>query len=169
MKKVFLTLALLLTTMVASAQFYVGGGLGVNKTENGDAEETVITVSPEIGYTINEDWTIGAALMFDWTKDVSTQYGISPYVRYNIFKAGKFSVFADGAVELGYIDYETADGDFAWGAGIKPGVGYQLTDKFSICAHIGWIGYRDYGDIAGEETTISVDGTDLSFSLYYSF
>lgn len=168
MKKVFLTLALLLTTMVASAQFYVGGGLSFSNDKIGDVDETKITVLPEIGYTINQNWTAGATLGVSWTEDVSTSFSVSPYARYTFANVGKFSFFADAVLELGYIDVENADGEFCWGIGIRPGIGYKLTDKFSICAHVGWLGHEDLGDI-GESTAISIDGTDLSFSLYYSF
>ena len=62
MKKVFLTLALVLTTVVASAQWYVGGGLGFSK--QGDA--TNINLKPEAGYKINDAWTVGAEVELDW-------------------------------------------------------------------------------------------------------
>ena len=62
MKKVFLTLALMLTTMVASAQWYVGGGIGFGKSEITEVETTQFTFTPEAGYTIDENWTVGAAL-----------------------------------------------------------------------------------------------------------
>ena len=78
MKKVFLTLALMLTTMVASAQWYVGGGIGFSKSEALEEETTNFAFAPEIGYTINDNWTVGAALEVDWTKDVSTAYAVNP-------------------------------------------------------------------------------------------
>ncbi|MBR6691357.1 MAG: outer membrane beta-barrel protein [Bacteroidaceae bacterium] len=168
MKKAFLTMALVLTTIAASAQWYVGGGIGFSKTENGNEETTAFVFKPEAGYSLNEKWTIGAVVEFDWVKDYSTAYAINPYVRYSFFKAGNFSFFADGTVELGSIDPEVGDAQFMWGAGIKPGIGYSFTDHISIAAHIGWIGHRDYDDI-GKETGISLDGNDMSFSIYYSF
>ena len=168
MKKVLLTLALMLTTMAASAQWYVGGGIGFSKTEVGDAEETQFVFTPEVGYAINEDWTVGATLEVDWTKDVHTTFAVSPYARYTFAKAGNFSFFADGALEIGSIEPEGGDSQFMWGIGVKPGIAYNFTDNVCVAAHVGWIGYRSFDDL-GETTAISVGSRDLSFSLYYCF
>lgn len=168
MKKVFLTFALMLTTMFASAQFYVGGGIGFGKSEISDVEMTEFTFTPEIGYTINEDWTVGAAIEVDWTKDVSTAFAVNPYVRYTFFKAGNFSFFADGVVELGSIKPEEGDSQFCWGIGVKPGIAYSFTENIAIAGHLGWLGHRSYDDI-GEATAIQLNGNNLSFSIYYNF
>ena len=84
MKKVFLTLALMVTTMVASAQFYVGGGIGYSKTKVGEAESTVFSISPEIGYKIDNNWSVGANLEFENTEDVSKTFAIEPNIRYTV-------------------------------------------------------------------------------------
>lgn len=161
MKKVILTFALVLTTMVASAQVYVGGGLNFSKEAT-----TKINVNPEVGYAINENWTVGAVLGFDWTKDVETKFNINPYARYTFYKAGNFSFFADGVVELGVNNPNVGDSQFCWGIGVKPGIAYSFTEHICAAAHVGWLGHRDNG---GEYTAISVNGNELSFSLYYNF
>ena len=168
MKKVFLTLALMLTTMVASAQWYVGGGIGFGKSEIAEVETTQFAFTPEAGYTIDENWTVGAALGVDWTKDTYTQFSVNPYVRYTFFKVGNFSFFADGVVELGSVKPDEGDSSFTWGIGVKPGIGYSFTEHFSIAGHLGWLGHRDFDD-AGEATAITLNSSNLSFSLYYSF
>ena len=166
MKKVFLTLALMVTTMVASAQFYVGGGIGYSKTEVGDAETTVLSIEPEIGYVLNEDWAIGAVVGFENEKDVANTFAIEPYVRYTVLKAGAFSVFADGAVGFGMVKPEVGDDTTIWSVGVKPGVAYNVNEKISICAHIGWLGYADYDTV--KETAIKLNNK-LEFSFYYNF
>ena len=168
MKKVFLTLALMLTTMVASAQWYVGGGIGFSKTETAGVETTQFAFAPEVGYAINEDWTVGATLEVDWTKDTHTAFAVVPYARYTFAKAGNFSFFADAALEIGSIEPEGGDSQFLWGAGIMPGIAYNFTEKICVAAHVGWIGYRSFDDL-GEDTAIRLNGNDLSFSLYYNF
>lgn len=168
MKKVLLTIALVLTTMVASAQFYVGGGIGFSKSEINDVETTEFSFAPEMGYAIDDNWTVGAVLGVDWTKDVSTTIAVNPYARYTFFKTGNFSFFADGIVELGSIKPDDGDSQFCWGIGVKPGIGYSFTDHISVAAHLGWLGHRSYDDL-GENTAITLNGNDLSFSIYYSF
>ena len=168
MKKVLLTFALLLTTMVASAQFYTGGGIGFAKSESNNVESTVFTFNPEVGYNIDKNWTVGAVVGVEWKKDIATTISVNPYARYTIFRTGNFSFFADGILELGSIEPDEGDSQFCWGIGVMPGVGYSFTDKVSIAAHIGWLGHRSFDDM-GEQTAIAFDGNDLSFSIYYSF
>ncbi len=168
MKKVFLTLALMLTTMLASAQFYVGGGISYCKTEIKNVEASEFTFTPEMGYVINSNWAVGAVLDIDWVKDTSTTIAVSPYARYTFLRAGNFSFFADGVLQIGSIDPKEGDSQFCWGIGVKPGIDYSLTEHFSITAHIGWLGHNNYKDY-GETTTIAIDSNDLSFSLSYNF
>ncbi len=158
----------MVTTMVASAQFYVGGGIGFGKSEINKVETTQFVLTPEAGYSINDNWTVGATLEVDWAKDTHTAFAINPYARYTFFKTGSFSFFADGCLELGTIKPDEGDSQFCWGIGVKPGIGYNFTEHLSIAAHIGWLGHRSYDDL-GEETAISINGNDLSFSVYYSF
>ena len=168
MKKVFLTLALMLTTMVASAQFYVGGGVSFTNNKISDTENTEFIMSPEIGYRLDKSFAIGAILEYQSIEDEMTSYAIAPYLRCNMLKKGNFSFFTDFAIELGKIKPENGDSQFCWGAGIKPGIGYTLSNHCSLAAHLGWIGVRDYDDM-GDAAEVSFGGNDISFSLYYNF
>lgn len=168
MKKILLTVVLVLTTMAASAQWYAGGGIGISKTEISGVESTQLSLTPEVGYAINEDWTVGAILGVDWTKDLQTTIAITPYARYTFFKTGNFSFFADGVIELGSIKPENGDSQFCWGIGVRPGIGYSFTEKISVATHLGWLGHRNHDDL-GESTAIILNGNDLSLSIYYNF
>lgn len=168
MKKVFLTFALMLTAMAASAQFYVGGGVGYSKTESGNNEATVFSIAPEVGYVINEDWSVGATLGFENEEDVSKTFTVEPYVRYTFLKAGNLSLFADGAVGFGTVKPEGGDNSTIWSVGVSPGVAYKLSPKFTVLAHFGWLGHTDLDDL-GEQTSIELKSKKLEFSIYYNF
>lgn len=167
MKKVFLTLAFLLTTVVASAQFYVGGGLGVNyqKPDEGDAT-TSFNVKPEIGYVFNDKLAVGAVLGVDWVQDATTTLKLEPYVRYTFLRAGGFSLFADGAVGFGFIKPEEGDNVTTWNVAVRPGVGYTINDKWSVAAHLGEIGYSDTDGASDLGVEL---GNAVSFGVYYNF
>ena len=68
MKKKVLFLGVLLFVLTASvnAQVYVGGTLGISaenyKTEGKSYTNSVYSISPEIGYNINQHWAVGASL-----------------------------------------------------------------------------------------------------------
>ena len=173
MKKLFFTIALLASTMIASAQVYVGGGVGF--WNNDDAEETSYSFTPEIGYCFSDKLAAGVALGFAYEEagDASLDVlSFNPYVRYTFLRAGNFSVFADGAFDLAKIEPDEGDSETAWGIGIKPGISYSINEKFSILAHVGFLGYRDADETI---STIYKPGfglnlsNSLSFSLYNSF
>lgn len=161
MKKVFLTLALVLTTVVASAQWYVGGGLGFSKQD----DATKINLKPEAGYKINDAWTVGAEVELDWTKDADTDLTLSPYVRYTVLTAGEFAAYAEG-----YVNFRTMDAE-GFGLGIRPVIAYNLTENWTIAAKLGQGLY--YHDKKMAEATDPKFGLDLdngcAFSLYYNF
>lgn len=165
MKKVFLTLALVLTTVVASAQWYVGGGLSVGYEKHEDLKTTTFNINPEVGYKINDNLAVGATLGFDWFKlsegDALKTLSVEAYARYTFLRSGDFSIFADGAV-----GYEKEDDAKAYTVGIKPGVAYNINEKWTVAAHLGKLGYTKYD----ETSKFGIElGDALSFGVYYNF
>ena len=64
MKKSLLAIAFAMVAMVGSAQVYVGGSLDLDLTGNKTASASNFSLSPEVGYELNENLSIGAALSF---------------------------------------------------------------------------------------------------------
>ena len=165
MKKLFASLAAVLVSVAMSAQIYVGGGLNVKS--NSDA--TGFGVQPEVGYVLNENLAIGGMLNFD-VADVDAidafNLDIKPYARYTFLKAGNFSLFADGVIDL---NYNGGAREFKFqGVYVQPGVSYAFNEKFSIAARMGQIGYVDNAD--HKETILVAPSTEkLAFTLYYTF
>ena len=165
MKKLFASLAAVLVSVAMSAQIYVGGGLNVKS--NSDA--TGFGVQPEVGYVLNENLAIGGMLNFD-VQDIDAidafKLDIKPYARYTFLKAGNFSLFADGIVDL---NYNAGASEFNFqGVYVQPGVSYAFNEKFSIAARMGQIGYVDNAD--NKETILVAPSTEkLAFTLYYTF
>lgn len=179
MKKVFLTLMVMVAAVAANAQVWVGGSLGFwsNSDAKGyDEVKTSIYIAPEVGYDLSEDWSIALGLGYKLEKpdegEDATVFEVNPYARYNVLKAGAFKLFLDGGFSIGSVDYND-ESYTAWNVGIKPGVAYSLNDKFSLVAHLGFLGYRDNDDeIAGLVQTkgFGFDFTNnISFGLYYAF
>lgn len=165
MKKLLFLVAFLATSMFASAQFYVGGGIGFDKTDDNGAKTTTYKFAPEVGYTLNDNWAFGLVLEYaDFDNDVC-QYGIQPYARYTFYRNGAFSAFADGCVA--YVKAENGGFDSkGWGIGVEPGIAYSLSDKFSIVAKLGNLGYTD----VEEKKSFGFEfDNELTFGLYYSF
>ena len=184
-----MTLVVAALAVSANAQLYVGGGVayGTEKMDT-DGAESVATWKfvPEIGYNFTDDMAAGIA--FGWNgsnKGGQKSFEINPYFRYTFLKQGMVSLFADATV--GYKHWysnptATVDGESkkvenydVLSAGIKPGVAFNVTEKFSVVAHVGFFGYQQdkckYHGTTYKKNAYraNLDGNDLVLSLYYNF
>ena len=166
--------------MSMNAQLYVGGSFAFeawsSQKKAGDKSETVFKLMPEIGYNLPDEWAIGTVIgyqsdKFNGVNGISeSAFTIAPYARYTFTKLGKVNLFVDGGV--GFTSASKAD----WTElqiGFLPGLAVNLTDNLSFVSHIGFIGY-DLVNPDGDDNNISkfglsLDGTDISFGLYYTF
>lgn len=180
MKKILMTMVAAFAAVSMNAQVYVGGSFAFEAWSSqklaGDKSETVFKIMPEIGYNINNEWAIGTVIgyqndKFNGVNGVSeSAFTIAPYARYTFSKLGKVNLFVDGGV--GFTSASKAD----WTeleVGFKPGLAVNLTDNLSFVSHIGFIGY-DLLNPDGDDNNISMfglslDATDITFGLYYSF
>ena len=180
MKKIFMTLVAAFAAMSMNAQVYVGGSFAFEAWSSqklaGDKSETVVKLMPEIGYNLNDEWAIGTVIgyqsdKFSGVNGVSeSAFTISPYARYTFTKLGKVNLFVDGGISF------TSASKADWtelAIGFEPGLAINLTDNLSFVSHIGFIGY-DLLNPDGDDNNISkfglsLDGTDISFGLYYNF
>lgn len=189
MKKIIVVLAAALIGFSANAQFYVGGSLGLNSTEGSSS----FTIAPEFGYALSDKLTIGAvvglgnnelSLFYPQLNDLSGIIGslglleegfgwqVNPYVRYTFAQVGNFSIFADGALNLGGFKYKDWDESvFAWGISINPGCAYNITDNWAVVAHFCSLGFASTS-VAGESTStfgLNINNTISSIGFYYCF
>lgn len=199
MKKFFTLAVVAVMALGASAQnWYVGGSLGFNKTTTTSYTEddeieiatksktTTISIAPEIGYNFNETWAAGATIGFSHISNKpykTTTFEIAPYARYTYFRAGVISLFVDGGVSFATGKTKVDLGDEAeassksistYGIGLKPGVAFNVSEKFGFIAHMGFLGYEGANKAAKnagipEKVGLSLTGDDLSFGFYYNF
>lgn len=178
MKKIFLTLMVMVAAVAANAQVWVGGSLGFRTF---DADEQVnkkqmsFNINPEVGYDLSEDWSIAIAVGFGMTTydadnvDNDITVSVNPYARYNVIKAGNFKFFLDGGFKFESIDKNEKEKENNWNIGIKPGVAYSLNENFSIVGHLGdGLIYRG-GDNKAENGFALDVANGLSFGVYYAF
>ncbi|MBQ9231280.1 MAG: porin family protein [Prevotella sp.] len=184
MKKIMMTLVAVAMATTMNAQAYIGGGIGFQTTSQGDVTNTVIKLIPEVGYNLDANWAVGIALGYGHTKNsvevngVETSvkadvFAISPYARYTFAKFDKVNLFVDGG--LSYTHTKAGnDKNNTFAIGFKPGVAVNLNDKLSFVAHVGFLGYQnskdDYdGAEAANTFGLDLDGSSLTFGLYYNF
>lgn len=189
MKKILMTLVVAAMAVSANAQLYVGGGVGYGSEKlDVDGAESVASwkIIPEVGYNFTDDMAVGIA--FGWegsNKGGQKSFEINPYFRYTFFNQGMVSLFADATV--GYKHYYSnptakingvsthVEEYNVFGAGLKPGVAFNVTEKFSVVAHVGFLGWQqDKWKLNGATTKknaygFDLDGNNLTLSLYYKF
>ena len=180
MKKIFAIALVAMMTMTANAQVYVGGGVGLQSSSYDGNSETYFTILPEIGYNLNEDWAVGMTVGYvearTKVKNVGTEkvktFQIAPYARYTFAKFDKVNLFVDGTVAYSHVNYAGVKTN-TFGLGLKPGVAVNLNDKLSFVAHVGFLGYQNdkvKGDDKSTNTFgLNLDGSNLSFGVYYNF
>ncbi|MEG1729136.1 MAG: outer membrane beta-barrel protein [Bacteroidaceae bacterium] len=175
MKKVFLSLVAFATTLVASAQVYVSGEVGF--WNNDDDDKTSVSIRPEVGYILSEDWAIGTTLGWDYLKIKENKVNafiVAPYARYTCLKLGSVSLFLDGGFTFSTSKMKGAEeSGNAWEIGVKPGISIKLAEKFNFVSHIGFIGYCDKDDnFAGSASKgfgLNLDATNVTFGILYNF
>lgn len=188
MKK-FLTLAVvaLATVFGASAgDGYIGGQVGFEHNEKkGSSETNQFYILPEFGYNFNKTWAVGTTIGYDYThlngaKIDNHMFEFNPYARYTFYRTSNnlVQLFVDGGagIGLGWTEYDGDDSDTAvtWNVGFRPGVAFNFTDKFSVVAHVGFLGYKGANRAAynaGWERNggLFLNGNDLTLGFYYNF
>ena len=153
MKKLFLTAVIAIMAVTANAQSYIGAGAQLWR--DFDNNRTTFQLAPEVGYTLSDKWAVGVALNCNYNYygryDLkATTLAVNPYVRYTVAEFGAFKFFVDGEVACGAMSIKRDNMDSVsgscWEIGLKPGIAFNLSKKFTLTTHLGFLGYRDYDD-----------------------
>jgi len=189
MKKTILSIIIALSSIISvNAQFNIGGSVSFNtsimKPEMGGDKEVSnsFSVSPSIGYRLNEKWEVGISLTinsFDSKQPLfsvsnegnfvdmtvnetkAKEYFIETYVRYQLVRFNKFSIHGLFNVYAGKGESENTffslkeNTDYTlWGANICPVLMFDLSNKFSVFANLNFLnlGFSQY-KIKGRHTT----------------
>lgn len=183
MKKIVVLLFAVMATVAVKAQVYVGGSTSF--WHNDDADFTTFTLAPEVGYEINNQWSVGASLVFahgkfdkeihlgGWEFEGSTKvnaFAFAPYARYTFLNSKIVSLFVDGGLGISTYKVKGFDSEAGFEIGVKPGIAIKLGKHLSFITKYGFLGYRDeylLGDQDGYGFSLSSE--DLSIGFHYVF
>lgn len=187
MKK-FITTLLLAVAALGTAHaegWWVGGNVGFMHESSKAGTTNEFSLRPEVGYNFNEKWAVGGNIGYTYRnyagQDINyNSFEIAPFARFTYYRTSNnlVQLFIDGGVNLGIgsTSYGDKDSDTActYGIGIKPGVAFNITDHFTIAAHLGFLGYEGANDAAKdrgakERGGINFDSRNLSLGFYYCF
>ena len=168
MKKIMMTLATLFVAVCASAQVYIGGGVGFANASDDDDSRFSWKISPEIGYQFNQKWDAGLAFGIEGIEDGDKTFEIAPYLRYTVCSAKIVDFFIEGTI--GYAHYDRAKGykDYdGFEIGLKPGVKVNLNNHLAFVTKIGFFGYQRLDDV--NIWGANIDGRNILFGINYKF
>lgn len=181
MKKFLLLALVAVMGLGASAQdskWYAGGQLTFGRTTQSASgvKSTQVTVLPEVGYNVSDNFAVGAVAGVSYRKsggEEKTVFKVNPYARYTYYSYDRVNLFVDGGVDLGI---GRADGSTAveYGIGLRPGVSFSINDKFSLVAHVGFLGYQGGNkpakrNGAPENWGLDLNSNNIMFGFYYNF
>ena len=179
MKTFLLLAAMAVMSLGASAQdWYTGGQLTFGRTteQPSGVKSTQVTVLPEIGYNLTDNFAVGSVLGVSYRKsggEEKTVFKVNPYARYSYFKNDRVSLFVDGGVDFG-IGRAKGSTAVEYGIGLRPGISYNISQKLSLVAHVGFLGYQSGNrpakhNGAAENWGLDLNSNNLMFGLYYNF
>lgn len=181
MKKFLLSAVIAIMTLCVSAQsgsWYAGGQVTFGRTTESasNLKTTQVTVLPEIGYNLTDNFAVGSVLGVSYRKsggEEKTVFKVSPYARYTYLKTERVDLFIDGGVDFG-IGRAHSHTAVEYGIGLRPGVALNLNEKFSLVAHVGFLGYQGGNrpakhNGAAENWGLDLNSNNLMFGFYYHF
>jgi len=185
MKKIILTAIVAVIAVSANAQMWIGGELGYNTSKTTfDGTKTFtsnnVTVLPEIGYSLDENWDVAVAIGYKHADDKdhltdtytgTNSFILNPYVRYSYAKVGDLKFFVDGGFTYANTHYNGNDDNMnTWSLGLKPGLAYSLSPKTTLVAHVGDLsyGFSKQGDWKKNSFGLNLDNS-ITFGVYFAF
>ena len=119
MKKIVFGALLIALSFVTQAQtqkgtWLLGGGAGYSSTSTGDVKESTVALSPNLGYFLADNLSVGASAIISSVKpdggDATTTLAIGPAVRYYFAPLGSHAkLFANGSFGVGSVTEGSAD------------------------------------------------------------
>ncbi len=199
MKKQFFTLCFGLLLASAFAQplanhLYLGGQVSFqNQTTErrvGNNVETSsssnYTISPAIGYTLTDNWMIGARLGFGGSENnggTTSNFDANLFGRYSVAISERFYFIPELQVGFGSSSADDNNGvrtneGSSFSMGVLPGFAYFPTTHWSIELNAGFVGFRSEtnrntdSSVQPNETTndgfvFDVNGITVGVGIYY--
>lgn len=176
MKKLAFIATLLLCSLAASAQVFVGGTIGVSTEKTTDSGRiTSFTLAPNFGYNVSDRFAMGLELDYNYLEQGSysaNSITIGPFARYNFVNSGNFSFF--GEFGIGYTHYKPSHTSGLNGVslGVRPGISYKIGNNWQLFGKMNLFNYRylenKYDD--GISTTgFALNFTNIQLGIAYNF
>lgn len=190
MKKIITTLLLAVAALGTATQanaegWYLGGNVGFMHESRKGVTTNEFSLQPEFGYNFSDRWAFGGSVGYTYRnyagEDTNMNlFNINPYARFTYFRTSNnlVQLFVDGGVGFGIGSTSVGDNDTdtacTYEIGFKPGIAINITDHFTVLAHLGFLGYQGANDAAKdggavERGGVNFDTRNLTIGFYYNF
>ena len=177
MKKLLLLATLFVAlSSIASAQYWVSGGFSYTSSEEtNDDKSSSFTITPRLGYELNDKWTIGGGIGYRTStvqngndEESHNLFEIAPFARYKIASFNKLNFSAEGVLAFGFGSSKYTENDVvvsepdlsSLGFSIAPVVGYEINEKWELETTINLFGLN-YQSYTEEEDGNSQESSDF--------
>jgi hypothetical protein len=165
----------------SKGDFIVTGAFGVKSSSVGGTSSTSFKILPSLGYFVSEKIAIGATLGYVQNGSGSgignaatNDFIVGLFGRYYMKPKSQFTFFGQGL--LSFVSSSPQGGGNSattFGLGFSPGLNYFVSNRFSLEATFGEIGFKSTssGGGGGSNTgfNFGFDLTDIGFGLNYKF
>ena len=176
MKKLLLLTVLVLSSITASAQIWVGGNLGFGiytSKWQGESSSTraSVYIAPEIGYNITNNVAVAAEIMVDYGRlegDNTTTFLVGPYVRYTFTNNSRINFF--GELAMHYINRKWGESMGGFNMQLRPGISVNLIKNFDLIGKFNLLEFNHFSKkgVGYNEFGFAVTGL-LSIGFAYTF
>ncbi len=184
MKKVFTLTALLIFALatLSQAQFVIGGNIGFStgkfkvEPSGTESKSTSINLVPRLGYIFGNNWAglevgINSFTLEDAAgrKNKTSLTTIAPFFRHNFVNANQMGVWLEaqaGAV-FGKSEFDGTDTEkvSGFGAGVRPGVIFYVSNKLSFEASFGNLAFSSLKSESPTDSSFNETSTDFGLNL----
>ena len=188
-KRLLVILFFMTLSYAASAQWFVGGSIGgsYSNSKSTNTKAWAVSISPEAGYILNENWAVGGLISYGKTvtkvysqyldkTDVDiTLFSINPYAIYAPIKFKNFAVCAEMGVT--FAPSQTGMNFAAFGAYITPLLTYNINEHIFLKTNLDFAGLSvsgttngsfSFGASAGGDNALNLDD-GFSIGFVYKF
>ena len=171
MKKIFLFISLLFLLQTSFSQtskksWLVGGSATLSSTKEGDITNTIIDISPRIGYFVANNFAIGLNTTINATSDdgnKSSTNSFGPYFRYYFMNLGKNAKLFGNAQGIFGTENEGLGSSSLTGYGIAVGPSFFLNKCIALEFAVSYTSTKAGVESVKDNTTALNAGFQIHF------
>jgi opacity protein-like surface antigen len=150
------------------SDWFISGSFGFKSTGTGGTNQNTFEIIPSVGYFVTDKIAIGGLL--GYRKAATDQILFGVFGRYYTKPKSQFSLFGQAGISVVSESNGGGGGSATnFGFALKPGLNYFVSNRFSLEATFGAIGFesKSNGGTSNTDFEFGIDLTKIGFGLNY--